>query len=74
MKINKSAENFVRELRKPIMYLFDLSLQTGVTSDSLKINTILFKTGYPEKLATIDQYMSSLFFKTVRTSIVQLCL
>ena len=46
------------------MYLFDLSLQTGVFPDSFKIAKVtLFTTCDQKMLATIDQYLFFLVFQ-----------
>ena len=62
MKTNKNTghdeirfnviKNYFDELHKPIMHLFNLSLQTRVFPDSLKILEVtpLLKTGDPENV------------------------
>ena len=77
MKINKNTSydeisfNVIKscfgELHKPIMYLFNLSLQTEVFPDSLKIAKVtpLLQTGDPENVGNYRPMSTLAFFSKI---------
>ena len=66
-------KNYFGALRKPIMHLFNLSLQTRVFPDSLKILEVtpLLKTGDPENVGNYGPMSIFLFFNSFEAGYVQ---